>query len=292
MVIFDTVEQCASDLLRLEERATRSGLLSRLPFAILLVATIGCSSSGSGGKGGAGGAGVGAGGASGTIVVSCTQAGIDCLEVTVFPTEVSGEQSACATSVGTFAMAPCPSTGFVACCDKPSAQEMQCYFPSQNTVLYKNLCAGTNGTWVVADGGVSDAGPADAGAAGAAAFVGTWARSGTETLTCSTGTPTTATIKGNLAITLGTTSSTIVGTAPDGCMTIFTVSGNVATATAGQTCNTTTDAGVAETITVNSRTLTLSADGKSLDVAGNETVDKTAAGTTCTRMGSGTYTKV
>jgi hypothetical protein len=208
-----------------------------------------------------------------------------------FPSEVAAEQAACATSMGTFAAAPCPSTGFVGCCDKPSAQQMQCYYPSQNTDLYMGLCASTKGTWVAADGGVSDAGPADAGATDTAAFVGTWARSGTETLTCPTGNPTTSTLNGDLVITLGTTAGTIVGTVPDGCMTIFTVSGNVATATAGQTCNTTTDAGVAETVTVNSRTLTLSADGKSLDVTGNETVDKTAAGTTCTRTGSGTYTK-
>ncbi|HTQ44729.1 MAG TPA: hypothetical protein VMI75_18335 [Polyangiaceae bacterium] len=45
-------------------------------------------------------------------------------------------------------------------------------------------------------------------------------------------------------------------TAPDGCVTNYSVSGNVATAAAGQVCNTTTEAGVAETITVISHTLT------------------------------------
>jgi hypothetical protein len=194
--------------------------------------------------------------------------------------------------MGTYAAAPCPSTGFVGCCDKPSAQQMQCYYPSQNTSLYQSLCASTNGTWVGSDGGVSDAGATDASATGAAAFVGTWARSGTDTLTCPTGAPTTSTIKGDLVITLGTADGTITGTTPDGCATTYTVSGNVATAASGQTCSTTTDAGVAETVTVNSRTLMLSADGTSMDVMGNETVDKTASGVTCTRTGSGTYTKV
>jgi hypothetical protein len=253
----------------------------------------GTSSAGSGGAGGAGGVGTGAGGATG-MVYSCTVAGLECLQATELPSEVTATQAACATEMGTYAGAPCPSTGYAGCCDKTSPPEMECYYPSQNTALYQSLCGSMKGTWVGMDGGVSDAGPTDAGgpATGAAAFVGTWARSGTQMLTCPTGTPTTTTIKGDLLITLGTTAGTVVGNTADGCMTTFTVSGNVATATPGQTCNTTTDGGVAETITVNSRTLTLSADGSSVDVMGNESVDMTASGVTCTRTGSGTYTKV
>jgi hypothetical protein len=84
----------------------------------------------------------------------------------------------------------------------------------------------------------------------------------------------TTTLTGDLAIALDSTSGTITGTAPDGCVTNYSVSGNVASATPGQTCNTTTDAGVAEVITTSSRTLTLSADGSSLAVMGAETIDK------------------
>jgi hypothetical protein len=258
--------------------------LSRLLLAAAPMVMIACS----GGKGGV----VGAGGASG-MIYSCTVAGLECLQGTELPSEVAATQTACAAEMGTYAGVPCPATGYAGCCDKPAIQEMECFYPSQNTDLYQGLCASMKGTWVGADGGVSDAGPTDAGVGtGAAAFVGTWSRSGTETLTCPTGTPTTSMIKGDLVITLGATDGTIIGTTADGCMTTFTVSGNVATASPGQTCNTTTDAGVAETITVNSRTLTLSADGNSVDVMGNESVDKTASGVTCTRTGSGTYTKV
>jgi hypothetical protein len=74
-------------------------------------------------------------------------------------------------------------------------------------------------------------------------------------------------------------------------MTSYSITGNVATATAGQSCNITTEAGIAETITVTSRTLTLSADGRTLTSQGSDTIDKTATGVVCTGMSSGTFAK-
>jgi hypothetical protein len=101
------------------------------------------------------------------------------------------------------------------------------------------------------------------------------------------------TITGNLVITLGSMPDSVTATQPDGCMTTFSVAGNVATASpTGQMCNVTTEAGVAETITVSSRTFTLSADGTSMMVMGTETIDKTATMTMCTATASGTYTKM
>jgi hypothetical protein len=129
-----------------------------------------------------------------------------------------------------------------------------------------------------------------AGANGASAFVGTWLRSGSQTVTCS-GTVTVNALSGNLVITLGSTAGTIVGTQPDGCVTTYSVNGNVATAAPGQTCDVTFDGGLAEMVTVVSHTLSLSPDGNSLGSMASDKIDKTATMTMCTGTGSNTYTK-
>jgi hypothetical protein len=126
---------------------------------------------------------------------------------------------------------------------------------------------------------------------GAPGFVGTWARSGTQTVTCN-GTTMMTSFMGDLVITLGPSSGSITGATPDGCVTNYTVSGNVATATPGQTCNTTTSQGVAEVLTLESRTFTLSADGNTLTESGSETIDKVQVGIMCSAASTGTYTKM
>jgi hypothetical protein len=226
------------------------------------------------------------------VPFSCTVTGVVCIEGTDYPNEVPAQMKACANTPGgpgVFSMGPC--TGVAGCCYKPA--ETDCLFPmpGETAATYESSCSKLGGTWMPADGGVGDGG-GEAGASGAAAFVGTWARSGTQTVTCPMGNPTTNQITGNLVIALGSMSGSITATTPDGCATQYSVSGNVATATAGQTCNIVTDAGVAETITTNSRTFTLSADGLTLMAVGNETIDKTATMTMCSAMGSGTYTKM
>ncbi len=140
------------------------------------------------------------------------------------------------------------------------------------------------------DGG--DAG--DAGASGPGAFVGTWSRSGTETLTCLTTHITEIPFSGDLVIALGTTAGTIVATQPDGCVENYTVSGNVATTTAGQSCQATTEAGVASVSTIVTHTLTVSADGSTLTEAGSDNVAITFpdGGTeSCTAASTGSFPK-
>jgi hypothetical protein len=153
------------------------------------------------------------------------------------------------------------------------------------------FASSTAAALLACSGGQSTSGSSDdGGAGGAAAFVGTWARSGSQTVTCPGGVTINA-ISGDLLITPGTTVGTIVGMQPDDCLTTYSVSGNVASAAIGQVCNTTTEAGVAETTTVVTHTLTLSADGSTLTSVGDGTLDKTATMTMCTTMGMGTYTK-
>ncbi len=145
---------------------------------------------------------------------------------------------------------------------------------------------GDSGAVSAPDGGTVD----DASGGGPGAFVGTWMRAGTETVTCPSGT-TTTNLTGDLMIQLAAASDTIAGLQPDGCLTIYTVAGDIATAESGQSCYPTTEAGV-EMISVISHTLTLSADGETLMSMGSENIDKTATMTECTSRSSGTYTKV
>jgi hypothetical protein len=126
---------------------------------------------------------------------------------------------------------------------------------------------------------------------GATGFVGTWARSGTQTVTCN-GTTMMTSFTGDLVLTLGASSGSITGTTPDGCVANYAVSGNVATAMPGQTCNVTTSGGVAEVLTIESRTFTLSADGNTLTEGGSETIDKVQVGIMCSAASTGTYTRM
>jgi hypothetical protein len=256
----------------MKQRRFTMGAIATAAVAMAAVAMTSCSSAG--------------GGPGDMTTFSCTISGIVCIQGTEFASEVAAEQKACTGSQGTFAMAPCPSTGFAGCCTKPA--ETDCYFPGLGVNVFQSECTKDGGTWT--GSGPSDGG-AGGGTSGAAAFVGTWARSGTQTVTCN-GNITTNNITGDLVIALDAMSGVIDGTPPDGCVTKYTVSSNVATANSGQSCSITTDAGVAEVITTNSRTLTLSADGTTLAVSGSETIDKTATQVMCSAMSTGTYTKM
>jgi hypothetical protein len=134
---------------------------------------------------------------------------------------------------------------------------------------------------------------APSGSSDADAFVGTWARSGMTTLTCPGGTPAVTAVTGNLVITLGSTSGTIVSTSPEGCMGFFTVSGNLATAMTFVPCTIAGDATFDGVLTGTSHTLTLSSSGESLTEAFTGTLVKGSGGTmeTCNETATGTFTK-
>lgn len=252
-----------------------------LAFAIAAVTALGCTGSGGSGSGGEGGSSSSSGG-SGSVTFSCTIPDL-CTEVVAPPSAMAGEQQACAMQMGTFGMG-CATSGVVGCCSQ--GVETQCAYSVAEAMVLQPLCAKQGKTWSTPDGG--SGGGSDGGAG---AFVGVWARSGSRTVTCPTGSPNVNAITGDLVIALGSAVGSITATQPDGCVTNYTVAGNVATAAAGQTCNVTTEAGVAETITVVSHTLALSADGATLVSMASETIDKTATMTMCSATSSGTYTK-
>ncbi len=237
-----------------------------------LFTAVACSSSSGGASGGDGGSGV---------TYSCTLPGTLCTQIVAPPSDMAGEQQACAMQMGMFAVAPCSQAGVVGCCINPDGIQEQCVYTA-TAGLTQSLCTQMGKMWVTPEGGSTG---------GAGAFVGTWARSGTQTVTCPSGS-TTNMISGDLVIALGPMSDTLVATQPDGCMTNYSVSSNIATAMPGQMCSITTEAGVAETITVTSHTLTLSSDGLSLVSMSTDTIVKTATGTMCMGMASGTYTKM
>jgi hypothetical protein len=148
-----------------------------------------------------------------------------------------------------------------------------------------------------ASGNPSDASPSEASledaAMGAPAFVGTWARSGNEALTCGPH-ELDASLDGNLVIALGTAASSIVATQPGGCTTTYTVSGNVASAAAGQSCSVTTEAGIQSVATIITHTLTVSADGSTLAEASSASDVETFADggvENCTLTTSGSFAK-
>ena len=88
-------------------------------------------------------------------------------------------------------------------------------------------------------------------------FVGTWARSTGGTLSCSDGNTYSPATSGDLVITLGSDSTQIVGTQPDGCETLYTVTDNTASELPGQTCPVTLPDGSGGTETNSTHTLTL-----------------------------------
>jgi hypothetical protein len=219
------------------------------------------------------------GGASAAVTFSCTTPDL-CTEALAPPSAMAGEEQACMTEKGTFGTG-CSTKGVFGCC--VHGVITQCSYSANQAAVGQDLCAREGGIWSTADGGSA--------ASGAAAFVGTWARAGTQTITCPTGSPRTNMLTGKLVIALGSAAGSIVGTQPNGCVTNYTVSGDVATAAAGQTCKVSADAG-SETVTVVTHTLTLSAGGLTLTSAGNETIDETATMTMCTSKSSGVYTKM
>lgn len=255
----------------------------------VLVASAGTAlacSSGSGAGGSSGDGGGGSSGGSGTATFSCTLGTDLCTEVVAPPSAMAGEQQACSQQMGTFGLG-CSPLGVVGCCSQ--GVETQCVYSASEAMVVQPLCAKQGKTWSTPDGGSSGGG--DAGAGGAGAFIGNWMRSGTQTVTCPSGTTTNA-ITGVLMIEIASPPDSIAAVQPDGCVTLYAVAGSVATAAPShQTCMLTTEAGVAETISLTMHTLTLSADGLTLVSMGSETIDKTTTMTVCTAMSSGTYTR-
>jgi hypothetical protein len=233
-----------------------------------------------------GGGGSGSDGGSGVLFACMEPDGSFCTQIYGPPSSMSAEQQACSVTMGKLTEGPCPMTGVIGCCIDPGGVEEQCSY-NATAAINEGLCKNKGGTWVGPDGGPVG----EAGATGPSAFVGTWARSGSQTVMCPGGTTTTM-ITGDLVIALGSASNTIAGTQPDGCVTTYTVSGNVASATAGEMCSVTTEGGVAETITTQSHTLTLSADGTTITSTSSDTIDKTATMTMCSATASGTLTKM
>jgi hypothetical protein len=248
------------------------GTLILFVLAVGAAAAFACSSSSGGNGSPDGGSGV---------TFACTVGGGICTQIVGPASSMSGEQNACAMQMGTFAVAACPTAGSFGCCKDANGIEMQCAYDPMDQQVLQGLC--TNGkTWIPTEAGSGGMGPM--------AFVGTWMRSGTQTVMCPGGT-TMNMIAGNLVITLGSTSDGIVGTTPNGCVTSYSVVGTTASAMAGQTCNVTTEGGIAETITVISHTLMLSPDGKTLASMSSETIDKTAMMVTCMGTSTGNYAK-
>jgi hypothetical protein len=149
---------------------------------------------------------------------------------------------------------------------------------------------GNDGASPGSDGGDASSGEAG-GATGAAAFVGTWARSGTTTLSCPGSNPQMGMLSGNLVITIGTAAGTIVGTQPNGCMTTYSVTGNVASLTATDVCTSTGPAGGTETLTNTMHTFTLASDGKTFAEASAGMLSVGDAGAPCPYSTMGTFTK-
>ncbi len=127
---------------------------------------------------------------------------------------------------------------------------------------------GSNGT-----GGSNAAGGSSAAAADK--FVGTWAyTSGSDNATC-LGQMLMQARTGTATITKTSATTIVVVSGP--CTLTFDVSGNTATAQAGQTCPF-SQSGVSGTGTISSFTLTASADGKTAHLAGMSSVSAMVVG--------------
>jgi hypothetical protein len=130
----------------------------------------------------------------------------------------------------------------------------------------------------------------------AQAFVGTWARSGTTTTSCTGQAATQSALTGTLDIVQGADGNSIVSTdSVNSCVTNYSVSANVATATPGQTCTFPNAKGGQSTTTQGTHTLTLSSDGKSMVTSNASSVKVGApdggAELDCTTQTDGTFTK-
>lgn len=114
-------------------------------------------------------------------------------------------------------------------------------------------------------------------------FVGTWSETGSLTATCGSHTQT-STISGNTTLVEGTDAD-LVSTSSNGCNIKFNVSGNVATAVAGQSCTSGNT-----TFTITTDVITLSSDKKSFTQTVAATAD--ANGTACSVSGTTSDTKI
>jgi hypothetical protein len=256
----------------------RSGVTGWLVLAAAIVSG-GCVSSSGGGGTSDAGYDFGDGGTGSGVTFACTVDTSLCTQIVAPASAMSGEQQACTMQMGVFSTGPCPTAGAVGCC--VNGIEEQCAYTASEASILQMTCTGSK-TWTGSDAGLTHA----------EMFIGTWARSGTQTVTCGTAAPTTSMLTGDLTITAGSNPASIVATAPDGCATSYTVVGMVATATPGESCNVTGEAGVAETVSVVMHTLTLSADGTTITSVGSSDIDKTATMTMCTATSMGTFTKM
>jgi hypothetical protein len=200
------------------------------------------------------------------------------------------------TCTGTLGNAPCPN--LFGCCVQV-AQTM-CWLnevDSPGPILGPVSCAGT---WVMPDGGSSpsgdDSGPGGddggpgGGDSGGNPFIGTWTGDITIVAACGDASATTTSRSDTLDIAAGPSAGTLsVTTTSNGCVFVYSVSGDTATAQAGQVCDEKgKDGGVDETLSVNGRTLTYSdTGGPALSSTGSSTTVKGA--TTCNDQESGTY---
>ena len=292
-------------------------------FAALLPVAWACNSgSGGSGDGGSGSGGDGGGAGGGTVTFSCNGGGM-CTGIDGVPSDTAGEKAACAKQIAmTFAVAPCPSANLIACCTHPllvaGQNEEECYYApdysNPNSLSFvQDLCGKLKYAWIM-DGG---AGPTEGGTAtdggdasvGPSSFVGTWARSGTQIDDLPDGIAHDDDGRrqtwSSRSAPRATRSS---GTQPDGCAVTYMVSGDTATAAAGQAPH--GDARrrrpgdhhdhVAHADPEHRRRhLFLKKKQKKKIIlplffsssTASASIDKLATGTTCTSTSSGTYTK-
>ncbi len=131
-------------------------------------------------------------------------------------------------------------------------------------------------------GSTDPGGASGDGGSAAAELIGTWQGTDTVTFMCDGGLQS-DTVAHTIVIAAGTGSALAVSSSTTPCPFDFDLSGNVATARAGQSC--TVDAG--ETVKLDSWTLTLSDDKSTLTSKESAADD----GTGCTAASTGTYTK-
>jgi hypothetical protein len=292
-----------------------------LASAVVVTLPLACSSSsnnaksqpdsgtGSSGSGSGSSSGADSGSSSGAVTVICNcpsgATGSYCLsgqECDIYmytgseaQVSASAEQKTC-SSEGATIVTSCPTAGLVGCClinQGPSLNTNECMYTGTASVD-EAMCTSNGDTWSTTPGGEETDGSASGGpdgSTGLGAWVGTWARTGTETVTCGSAAPTMDTLGGDVVIALGTSSGTITLKQSNGCTFVFTVSGDVASVVAGQTCTEApNDAGVTNTITEGMHTLTLSADGTTITSVDSNTEQKSNSQTVCTVTATATLT--
>jgi hypothetical protein len=144
-------------------------------------------------------------------------------------------------------------------------------------------CGSPSLTADAATGPPADTRVSDAAGAGAA-FLGSWAyATGTTTSTCVGLQPVTDPATGALVITPGPSAESVIATQPGICSLAFNVSGKVATIEPGQTCSVVDRSSERATYDMTNWTLTLSADGQTMDetLSARETVATDGGSVTC-----------